>query len=62
MKYRYSFIVEDTAKDQEILVIKETGVARSKETCLKNIRKDITQAITKYLINRNAHMVDLEQE
>lgn len=49
MKYRYSFIVEDTAKDQEILVIKETGVARSKETCLKSIRKDISQAIKKHL-------------
>ena len=55
MKYRYSFIVEDTAKDQEILVIKETGAARSEETCLKNIRKDITQAIRKHQIGR-AHV------
>lgn len=49
MKYKYSFIVEDTAKDQEIIVMKGTGATRDEETCLKSIRREITQTIRKHL-------------
>lgn len=49
MKYRYNFIIEDVGKDEEILVLSGVGSTRSKETCLKGIRREITQTIREIL-------------
>lgn len=49
MKYHYNLVIEDTEIDEEILVIKGTGMSRSTDGCYKAVRRTITQSIQEHL-------------
>lgn len=50
MKYRYKLIIEDAAKDEEILIVKGQGISRNLEGCYKAVRRTITQSMKEYIV------------
>lgn len=54
MKYSYKLTVTDETKDEDILKMEGFGSTRSKETCLKGIRREIISVIRECLTPKDS--------